>query len=91
VDEEVQVYSKFSKNKIWKKVKSPNSMRSGRLTLPSVGGSLKEWVYCALILPKCQEVPQNSKKKKSKKSKKFENSDAAVGQAHGSRPPVGDQ
>jgi hypothetical protein len=26
----VQVYSKFRKNKIWKKIKSPISMRNGR-------------------------------------------------------------
>jgi hypothetical protein len=30
VDMKVQVYSKFRKNKISKKLKSPNSMRNGR-------------------------------------------------------------
>jgi hypothetical protein len=30
----VQVYSKFSKNKIWKKMKSPSSMRNGRFDTP---------------------------------------------------------
>jgi hypothetical protein len=30
VDMKVQVYSKFRKNKIWKKIKSPISMRNGR-------------------------------------------------------------
>jgi hypothetical protein len=28
------VYSKFRENKIWKKIKSPNSMRNGRFYPP---------------------------------------------------------
>jgi hypothetical protein len=40
------------------------------LTLLSVGGSLKKWVYYAPILPKCQEVPHTSKFKKSKSKSK---------------------
>jgi hypothetical protein len=41
VDMKVQVYSKFSKNQIWKKMKSPSSMRNGRFHPPkcSVNGS----------------------------------------------------
>jgi hypothetical protein len=46
------VYSKFRKNKIKKKVKSPNSMRNGRFDTSKLRGSLKKWVYCAPILPK---------------------------------------
>jgi hypothetical protein len=34
VDMKVQVYSKFSKNKIWKKIESPSSMRNGRFHPP---------------------------------------------------------
>jgi hypothetical protein len=62
-------------------MKSPSSMRNGRfLTLPSIRASFKKWGCCTPILPKCQEVPHNSKQKKIKikKIKKFENTDAAV-------------
>jgi hypothetical protein len=38
VDMKVQVYYKFSKNKIWKKIKSPSSMRSGRFDTPKCRG-----------------------------------------------------
>jgi hypothetical protein len=38
VDMKVHVYSKFSKNKIWKKVKSPNSMRNGRFNTSKYRG-----------------------------------------------------
>jgi hypothetical protein len=34
VDMKVYVYSRFSKNKIWKKMKSPSSMRNGRFHPP---------------------------------------------------------
>jgi hypothetical protein len=37
----VQVYSNFSKNKIWKKIKSPISMRNGRFNTSSVGANFK--------------------------------------------------
>jgi hypothetical protein len=39
---EVQVYSKFSKNKIWKNMKSPNSMRNGRLDTSKYRGKLEK-------------------------------------------------
>jgi hypothetical protein len=56
------------------------------LTLPSVGGSFKKWVYCASIFPKCLEVPQNFQKNfffKTKKNQKI------VGQACGQRAITG--
>jgi hypothetical protein len=34
------------------------------VTPPSVGASFKKWGCCTPILPKCQEVPQKSPKKK---------------------------
>jgi hypothetical protein len=42
VDMKVQVYSKFRKNKIWKKVKSPNSMRNGRFNTSKCRGKLQK-------------------------------------------------
>jgi hypothetical protein len=39
------------------------------LTLPSVGACFKKWGCCTSILPKCQEVLQNSPQKKIKKIK----------------------
>jgi hypothetical protein len=40
VDMKVQVYSKFRK-KVWKKIKSPSSIRNGRFYPPK--GSFKKW------------------------------------------------
>jgi hypothetical protein len=42
VDMKVQVYSKFSKNKIWKKMKSPSSMRNGRFDTPKYRGKVQK-------------------------------------------------
>jgi hypothetical protein len=42
VDMKVQVYSKFRKNKIWKKVKSPISMRNGRFNTSMCRGKLQK-------------------------------------------------
>jgi hypothetical protein len=53
VDMQVPVYSKFRKNKIWKKMQSPSSMRNKRFHLPSVGASFKKKECCTPILPKC--------------------------------------
>jgi hypothetical protein len=48
VDMKVQVYSKFRKNKISKKVKSPNSMRNGRIDTSKCRGKLEKMsVLCA--------------------------------------------
>jgi hypothetical protein len=41
VDMKVQVYSNFTKNKIWKTIKSPTSMRNGRFNTSSVGANFK--------------------------------------------------
>jgi hypothetical protein len=38
----VQVYSKFSKNKIWKKMKSPSLIRNGRFHLPKCRGKVQK-------------------------------------------------
>jgi hypothetical protein len=59
VDMKVQVYSRFSKNEIWKKMKSPSSMRNGRFYPLKCRG--KKWECCTpfsqnarpiLIIPK---------------------------------------
>jgi hypothetical protein len=42
VDMKVQLYSKFSKNKICKKVKSPISMRNGRFNTSKCRGKLQK-------------------------------------------------
>jgi hypothetical protein len=42
VDMKVQMYSKFSKNKIPKKVKSPNFMRNGRFHTSKCRGKLEK-------------------------------------------------
>jgi hypothetical protein len=36
------VYSKFRKNKIWKKIKSPSSMWNGRFHLPKYRGKVQK-------------------------------------------------
>jgi hypothetical protein len=51
----------------------------------------KKWGCCTPILPKCQEVPQNSKNKNKNKNKKeiknFEKIDCASIQGCTRRPP----
>jgi hypothetical protein len=54
----VQVYSKFSKNKIWKKVKSPNSMGNGRFNtskcrgkLQKIGGKTLKGLFSRFLIP----------------------------------------
>jgi hypothetical protein len=42
VDMKVQVYSKFRKNIIWKKVKSPISMRNGTFNTSKCRGKLQK-------------------------------------------------
>jgi hypothetical protein len=42
VDMKVQVHSKFRKNKIWKKVKSPVSMRNGTFNTSKCRGKLQK-------------------------------------------------
>jgi hypothetical protein len=67
-----QASSNFSKKFFWKKTKSPSSMRNGRLSLPSVGASIKKWRCCTPILPKSPAHLQTSKKIKVKKIKKLQ-------------------
>jgi hypothetical protein len=50
VDMKVYVYSKFRKNKIWKKVKSPISMRNGRFYTSKC--SFKKWGCCRCTPPR---------------------------------------
>jgi hypothetical protein len=42
VNMNVQVYYKFSKNKIWKKIKYPSSMRNGRFDTPKCKGKVQK-------------------------------------------------
>jgi hypothetical protein len=42
VDMKVQVYSKFRKNKIWKTIKSPCTMRDGRIHPPKCRGKVQK-------------------------------------------------
>jgi hypothetical protein len=42
VDMKVLGYSKFTKKKIWKKIKSPSSMRNGRLHRPKCKGKVQK-------------------------------------------------
>jgi hypothetical protein len=51
-DMKVQVYSKFGKNKISKKVKSPNSMRNGRFDTSKYRGKLEKMGVLCTHSPK---------------------------------------
>jgi hypothetical protein len=42
VDMKVQVYSNFSKNKIWRKMKSPSSMRNGKFDTSKCRGKVQK-------------------------------------------------
>jgi hypothetical protein len=79
----VQVYSKFRKNKIPKKVKSPNVMRNGRFDTSKCRGKLEKMGVLCTHSPQMPRSTSAFQKKNSKKSKKFKNSAAAVGQAQG--------
>jgi hypothetical protein len=70
VDMKVQVYSKFSKNEIWEKMKSPNSMKNGRFHTPKC--SFKKWECCTSILSKCWAHPHNTEKRKKKMEEIFQ-------------------
>jgi hypothetical protein len=48
----VQVYSKFKKNKISKKVKSSNSMRNGRFDTSKCRGKLEKMGVLCIHSPK---------------------------------------
>jgi hypothetical protein len=71
VDIKVQVYSKFRKNKIWKIVKSPISMRNGRFNTSKCRGKLQKMEVLYTHSPKnLGPFPKHPKKN----SKKFKNS-----------------
>jgi hypothetical protein len=73
VDMKVQVYSKFSKNKIPKKVKSPNFMRNGRFHTSKCRRKLEKMGALCTHSPKSPgPIPKLPKKKNSKK--KFQKS-----------------
>jgi hypothetical protein len=72
------VYSKFSKNKIPKKVKSPNSMRDGRFDTSKCRGKLEKM---GVVCTHSPQMPKTCKQKNQNKIKKFGNSQAAVGEA----------
>jgi hypothetical protein len=52
VDMKVQVYSKFRKNKISKKIKSPNSMKNGRFDTSKCRGKLEKMGVLCTHSPK---------------------------------------
>jgi hypothetical protein len=52
VDTKVQVWTKFSKNNLWKKVKSPLSMNFWRIRTSKCRGKLQKMGCCTPILPK---------------------------------------
>jgi hypothetical protein len=66
VDMKVQAYSKFRKNKIWKKVKSPISMRNGRFNTSKCRGKLQKMGVMYTHSPKMpgssSKLPQKNKK-----------------------------
>jgi hypothetical protein len=61
----VQVYSKFKKNKIWKKVISPISMRNGRLNTSKCSDKLQKMgVLYTYSLGPFPKLPKKEKKRK---------------------------
>jgi hypothetical protein len=54
VDMKVQVYSKFRKNKNWKKIKSSSSMRNGRIHPTKYRGKFHKMGWCRGIPSKSQ-------------------------------------
>jgi hypothetical protein len=61
VDMKVQVYSKFSKNKIWKKTKSPSSMMNGRFDTPKCRGKVQKMGVLCTHPPKQPRPLQHAK------------------------------
>jgi hypothetical protein len=72
VDMKVRVSSKFSKNKIWKKMKSPSSMRNGRFHTPKCRGKLQKMGVLYTHSSKMLGPSPNNQKWKMKKLKKLE-------------------
>jgi hypothetical protein len=63
------VYSKFNKNKISKKVKSPNSMRNGRFDTSKCRGKLEKMGVLCTHSPKSPGLFPKLPKKNLKKIK----------------------
>jgi hypothetical protein len=63
----VQVYSKFRKNKIWKKVKSPIFMTNGRFNTSKCRGMLQKMGVMYIHSPKALAHSPNFQKKSKKK------------------------
>jgi hypothetical protein len=68
----VHVYSKFIKNKIWKKLKSTCSMKEGRFHPPKYRGKVQKRECSTSILPKCRVHLHNTKSVKIAKIVKQE-------------------
>jgi hypothetical protein len=71
VDMKVLVYSKFNKNKICKKMKSPSSMKNGRFHPPKCRGKLQKMRVLYTHSPKILG-PSSCNKKKVKKIQKLQ-------------------
>jgi hypothetical protein len=74
VDMNVLVYSNFSKRKIWKKMKSPSSMRNGRIHPPKCRGKVQKMGVLYIHSPKMPSPSPNfltTPKKILKKTKKM--------------------
>jgi hypothetical protein len=72
VDMKVQIYSKFRKNKISKKVKSPNSMRNGRFDTSKSRGKLEKMGVMCIHSPKSPGPFRKLPIRNLKKIKKFQ-------------------
>jgi hypothetical protein len=69
----VQVYSKFRKNKVWKKIKSPKSMRDGRFNTSKCRGKLQKMGVLCTHPPKQPRPLQHARAFKKFFKKKFPN------------------
>jgi hypothetical protein len=69
VDMKVQVYSKFSKNKIWKIMKSPSSMTNGRFDTLKCRGKVQK--MGVLYTPSKKSKPLQHARAFKKNSKKI--------------------
>jgi hypothetical protein len=67
----VQVWTKFSKNKLWKKLKSPLSVNFWRISTSKCRDKLQKWGCCTPILPKALAHLPNFQKFISFKLKNF--------------------
>jgi hypothetical protein len=93
VDMKVQVYSKFRKNKISKKVKSPNSMRNGRFNTSKCRGKLEKMGVLCTHSPKSPgpifKLPIKDLNKNKKDLKKMDQANSIQVSTHGRRATTG--